>query len=410
MTSSVPPMPPGLATRVVERVKSEAGRDRRASKGAVALPRRPRRLDRRLKTAGRIAAVIVALTLIAFGLLPLLGQEDAAAALREAAQQTAAQGTARVALRTVIQGHVTSPSSPTDTPPDFSITTELQGTTAFRSGMHLEGYVKVRGNAPDTELKSGRFDLLIARGATYDVGTAGLSKRTEAPPVGQAIEGPDSILEMLSAGARAEIENVGEERLRGVAVSHYRFELPTGIFLAPFASDRAPEWVADAWIADEDKTLRQFSATAQATAASPTRFAWQASLRGTLAEFGSKFETPPGSITSEGSLVLPLAPGRGLAAYRNRPVIGRSVPIQSVVGDESFWVGQSRRNRVLVRLARSSESPPDLRTDDTVDFVGAVRRLPMRALGVTAAEGRPQLEEQGHYVQVPFDKLNVTRT
>ena len=92
-----------------------------------------------------------------------------------------------------------------------------------------------------------------------------------------------------------------------------------------------------------------------------------------------------------------------LARYEDQSVQGTSAPVQSVVGDETFWVGESERERLFVFLNLQGESGPDIDAGDEVTFDGTVKALPIdfdERFDLSAEEGADQLEGQGRFIEV----------
>jgi hypothetical protein len=109
-----------------------------------------------------------------------------------------------------------------------------------------------------------------------------------------------------------------------------------------------------------------------------------------------------GTVASDGVDLLALSsdPER-LRAYEERSVEGASAPVESVVGDEAFWVGDSDR-RLLVFLNLAGESGAEIDAGDEVTFSGRVKALPVdyqQRFDVSPDEGAGQLEEQGRYIE-----------
>ena len=113
-------------------------------------------------------------------------------------------------------------------------------------------------------------------------------------------------------------------------------------------------------------------------------------------------------LTSEGASLLPV-PASGLAAYAGQPADATSAPVESVVSDEGFWVGNSTEDRVFVRLVTGgAESPVQVAAGRPISFSGTVTANPPdveSAFGVTAAEGAALLTQQGHHIEVPVGGL-----
>ena len=404
-----PPMPAGLATRVIHGVEAE--RSKRLPTVRSTYRIRDRRSPRRLSTPAKIAAAVVGVALIALALVPLLGGTDARAALLQAARRTADRRTAAFVSQTRTQTSTGTGSAPS-APPSFSIDTRTQGSVAFGRTLHMKGAVTLQGQNPGVAVGDERFDVLAVPGRTYDLGSRGPVERTKAPPGGQVIGGPDTLIQMLTEGAQADITQLGEERLGGTLVHHYRFTLPPDVFLPPFQGANVSAWTGQAWIGVEDQTLRLFSAAADGQAGSP-RINWETSVQGSVSALGSTFETPRGTVTSKGSLVLPRYPTPNLLRYAGQLVTGQSIEIQSVVSDEQLWIGSDEHNRVLVDIVVNGESPPRLRQGEVISFTGTMRAVPTdlrSAFSLRPAEGLKLLQEEGTYIEAPLSGLQVRST
>ena len=117
------------------------------------------------------------------------------------------------------------------------------------------------------------------------------------------------------------------------------------------------------------------------------------------------------SLTADGQDLL-AASGASFADRAGQSVTG-TARVESVVSDEGFWVGSSPQERVFVFLtpqARRSqgESGFTVTAGQTVKMSGAVAALadtPEAAEGVTADEGRSQLDQQAAYVSADSVEL-----
>ena len=115
-----------------------------------------------------------------------------------------------------------------------------------------------------------------------------------------------------------------------------------------------------------------------------------------------------GTLTAGGRSLLPVPSATVLSGMRGRQVSGTSVPVQSVVSDEAFWVGSSEQDRMFVRLERGSESPFKVRAGENVSFAGVLAPADAglaEELGVNEAEGATLLARQGAYVDVESGDL-----
>jgi hypothetical protein len=111
-----------------------------------------------------------------------------------------------------------------------------------------------------------------------------------------------------------------------------------------------------------------------------------------------------GTITVGGDDLLGLA-GDGNDALVDREgetVTADGVVVQSVVGDEAFWVGTGPDARVLVVIDAGDGSAPAVGAGDRVSFSGALEPLPIDfadRYGVSSPEDIDLLTNQGHYVR-----------
>ena len=103
-----------------------------------------------------------------------------------------------------------------------------------------------------------------------------------------------------------------------------------------------------------------------------------------------------------------VASGGSLAPFAGRPVEAKAVTVQSVVGDEGFWIGTSPQQRVFVQLRIDGESPFRVRQGQVVDLDGTVVKLGGDAsdYGVTDDEGGALLERQGHVIEATSIRLS----
>ena len=112
----------------------------------------------------------------------------------------------------------------------------------------------------------------------------------------------------------------------------------------------------------------------------------------------------PGAVVADGTdLLATSADAQTLGGYEGSQVEATDVTVESVTGDETFWVGESSDERLFVFLNLSGESGPDIDAGDEVSFSGTVEPLPVdfeSRFDISADEGAGQLEEQGRYLQV----------
>jgi RNA polymerase sigma factor (sigma-70 family) len=118
------------------------------------------------------------------------------------------------------------------------------------------------------------------------------------------------------------------------------------------------------------------------------------------------------TLTSEGRSILPLTGRPPLSRYAGTTVQARGVRVQQVTADEGFWVGTSARDRVWVQLTGTRESGFRVEPGHNVAFTGRMvenaGNFAQRA-GVTPREGAGLLEQQGYHIEVPADRLRLSR-
>ena len=111
-----------------------------------------------------------------------------------------------------------------------------------------------------------------------------------------------------------------------------------------------------------------------------------------------------GTVTVGGTDLFSLAGDpEALGNYEDEAVEATSVPVESVVADEGFWIGETDQERLFVFLNLTDESGPQIDEGDTVSFSGTTRPLPVdfeQRFGLTPDDGIEQLTEQGHYIEV----------
>lgn len=410
----VPPMPEGLVARVLDRVRRDShvpspGRPSsvrtRPGAAVASTPRRAQRSRARAVAVALAAVLAVALSVV---IAPILGRTPAAARLTDALARTGQLGTARLSLTGTLEGTQNDPEAKRA----FSLETTTIGEVAFGKHLRLQGSVTVRRADPGVDLETEDFDVVIVGGRAFDRSPQGLRERSQEAPIGQLFPSEDAVLGVLQAGARGDVEDLGDAVLNGMPTRHLRFSLPPDALLSPFPRSAVSGWTAEAWI-DESGTLRQLlaSGNGQATPSSP--FDWKSSMTVGLSDFGGDVlaALPELQILTVGKqLLLPLSREVSLARFTGATVVGRGVPVESVVADEGFWVGISPMDRVFVRLIVGGESPPRIRAGQRLSFSGTMRRNPLQleSLGVSDAEGASLLRQQGHHIELQVEDLMVT--
>jgi hypothetical protein len=109
------------------------------------------------------------------------------------------------------------------------------------------------------------------------------------------------------------------------------------------------------------------------------------------------------SLTANGQDVLGLAGDPAvLAGLAGGAVTGRA-PVESVVSDEGFWVGNSPEQRVFVFITEAArgtqgESPFQVQPGQIVEITGTMQPATTLPQDLEDADGRAQLETQGFLV------------
>jgi hypothetical protein len=115
-------------------------------------------------------------------------------------------------------------------------------------------------------------------------------------------------------------------------------------------------------------------------------------------------DVQPGKVTAGGATVYPLQDDLTVADYDGVEVMGRDVPVESVVADEGFWIGTSADDRIFVRVTGTgTESAPDIQAGDTIDFDGVVVTHDdgfAQEVGVERNEGAQRLTALGGHIEI----------
>ena len=121
--------------------------------------------------------------------------------------------------------------------------------------------------------------------------------------------------------------------------------------------------------------------------------------------------TSSGELSSGTRALLP-PPASGLGDLIGDTASGTAT-VESVVADEGFWVGEGPGDRVFVDLspeARSTtgESPFQVEAGQKITLDGTVKAAPAdpSTLGVTEAEGGPELTTLGGYIEASKIELS----
>ena len=118
----------------------------------------------------------------------------------------------------------------------------------------------------------------------------------------------------------------------------------------------------------------------------------------------------PGKITAGGATVYPLQDDLTVGDFAGADVVGRNVPVESVVADEGFWVGTDAQDRIFVLLTNTSgESAPDVEAGDTIDFEGVVAAHGddfADSVGVGPDQGAERLNALAGHIEIAEYRLS----
>jgi hypothetical protein len=116
-----------------------------------------------------------------------------------------------------------------------------------------------------------------------------------------------------------------------------------------------------------------------------------------------------GTLVANNQNLYPFLPNT-LAQFANSQATGKNVPIESIVNDETIWVGIDKSQRLLLRINLKGQAPPKLSAGQRVDFFAAMIPNPEGAtetFGVTKEEDKTLLDRQGYHGLVSVNDLKV---
>lgn len=118
----------------------------------------------------------------------------------------------------------------------------------------------------------------------------------------------------------------------------------------------------------------------------------------------------PGKITAGGATVYPLSDNLTVADFEGEEVVGRDVPVESVVADVGLWVGTGADDRIFVLVTGAGgESAPEVQAGDTINFEGEVVAHGddfAQRVGVDRREGAQRLTALRGHVEIPQYRLS----
>ncbi|TKJ16857.1 hypothetical protein [Blastococcus sp. CCUG 61487] len=124
----------------------------------------------------------------------------------------------------------------------------------------------------------------------------------------------------------------------------------------------------------------------------------------------------PGTVTANGTSLLPLAagsdPAGALSASADQPVVATAVQVLSVPADEGFWIGTSEAERIWAQLTGDGESPYQVQPGDVVDLQGTLVAHSAGfagQVGVAEADGAAQLDAQGHHIEAAKTAVTLSQ-
>jgi hypothetical protein len=115
-----------------------------------------------------------------------------------------------------------------------------------------------------------------------------------------------------------------------------------------------------------------------------------------------------GTMVANNQNLYPFLPST-LSQFANTQVAGKNVPIESIVNDETIWVGLDNSQRLLLRINLKGQSPPKLSAGQRVDFFAALIPNPEGAAETFGVDGEDQalLDRQGYHGLVSVNDLKV---
>jgi hypothetical protein len=109
-------------------------------------------------------------------------------------------------------------------------------------------------------------------------------------------------------------------------------------------------------------------------------------------------EAQTGSITIGGEDAAPMLEAGGLGDRAGEEVIGTLVPLDSVIADGVYWIGEGRAQMLLVEPEGQGRR---LAEGDQLTFTGTLQPLDDEiSAAVWGVEAERRLEEQGVYIEV----------
>jgi hypothetical protein len=128
-----------------------------------------------------------------------------------------------------------------------------------------------------------------------------------------------------------------------------------------------------------------------------------------------KASTVPTGTAKEATLVigkrnlLPLLKG-SIKRFAPVQVEGRSLRVVALAGQDAFWAGLGKTERILVKMRLKGESPPKIAVGQNVSFIGLLTASPVDAgaLGVSKSADKALLTKQGAYVDASVADVHLS--
>ena len=124
---------------------------------------------------------------------------------------------------------------------------------------------------------------------------------------------------------------------------------------------------------------------------------------------------PPAKLTAKGRLSLGTKDfyprlGGSLRSFTPGQLTGKNVPVLTVVGPSSFWVGTNATLRLLVSVRLKGRPPAKVKAGQRADFIGAL--LPTSdpeasSINLKVPADRSKLDQQGAFLSVSIGDLKL---
>lgn len=202
-------------------------------------------------------------------------------------------------------------------PEEFSFTMEVtgEGGVVFPDRLQIDGDMEITDAEPplDGGTVSSGFGVLVAGGATFVRSADGqwFEVGASTGPLGPVVTDADGVAAMLR-GAEGDADDLGEEQLDGVTVSHLRFPLAGAVVAPPDADATA---TVDVWVGTDDDVVRKLEVTSTVDHTGADGFTARMESRMTLELFDFGAEVSVEAPETAGRASSPLGPAAVLDPF-----------------------------------------------------------------------------------------------